>query len=168
MKTFDEYGLRFDIEENFLDDKSNGFQLEASLLRSPQVLTRLCLVLAVATLFLVCQVVEVQHLGKRRWVDPHWFRGNSCLRISWNWLKHAKTKGWNLLSCLVLDLGVNHRISQMRFNFANSNFIGNYDKDKYPENSSHPLARVLMYQKNLIYGVLMSPVNFLNMLCFFV
>jgi hypothetical protein len=26
-KTFEEYGLRFDIEENFLDDKSNGFQL---------------------------------------------------------------------------------------------------------------------------------------------
>jgi len=28
VKTFKEYGLRFDIEENFLDDKSNGFQLE--------------------------------------------------------------------------------------------------------------------------------------------
>jgi hypothetical protein len=26
MKTFEEYGRRFDIEENFLDDKSNGFQ----------------------------------------------------------------------------------------------------------------------------------------------
>jgi DDE family transposase len=32
-KTFEEYGLRFDIEENFLDDKSNGFQLESSLIR---------------------------------------------------------------------------------------------------------------------------------------
>jgi hypothetical protein len=30
LKTFEEDGLRFDIEENFLDDKSNGFQLEAS------------------------------------------------------------------------------------------------------------------------------------------
>jgi len=28
--TFNEYGFRFDIEENFLDDKSNGFQLESS------------------------------------------------------------------------------------------------------------------------------------------
>jgi len=26
LKTLEEYGLRFDIEENFLDDKSNGFQ----------------------------------------------------------------------------------------------------------------------------------------------
>ena len=103
LKTFDDYGLRFDIEENFLDDKSNGFQLEASLLRSAKALTRLCFVLAVATLFLVCQDVEVQRLGKRRWVDPHWFRGNSYLRIGWNWLKHARTKGWDLLSSLVLD-----------------------------------------------------------------
>ena len=49
-KTFEEYGLRFDIEENFLDDKSNGFQLESSLIRSAQALTRLCLVLAMTTL----------------------------------------------------------------------------------------------------------------------
>ena len=40
LETFDEYGLRFDIEENFLDDKSNGFQLESSLLRSADVLSR--------------------------------------------------------------------------------------------------------------------------------
>jgi len=26
LKTLEEYGRRFDIEENFLDDKSNGFQ----------------------------------------------------------------------------------------------------------------------------------------------
>lgn len=54
-KTFAEYGLRFDIEENLLDDKSNGLQREASRRRDPAALTRLCLVLAVATLFLVSQ-----------------------------------------------------------------------------------------------------------------
>gem|GEM_PF-4170720 len=42
LKTLEEYGLRFDIEENFLDDKSNGFQLEASLIRSAKALERLC------------------------------------------------------------------------------------------------------------------------------
>lgn len=103
LQTFDDYGLRFDIEENFLDDKSNGFQLESSLIRSAQALTRLCLVLAVATLFLVCQGVDVVRSGQRRWVDPHWFRGNSYLRIGWNWVKHAKTKGWSLLAVLRLD-----------------------------------------------------------------
>ena len=103
VETFDDYGRRFSIEENFLDDKSNGFQLESSLIRSAQALTRLCLVLAVATLFLVCQGVEVQRTDKRRWVDPHWFRGNSYLRIGWNWCKHAKTKGCSLLQQWFLD-----------------------------------------------------------------
>lgn len=103
LQTFDEYGLRFDIEENFLDDKSNGFQLESSLVRSAQALTRLCLVLAVATLFLVCQGVEVQRTAKRRWVDPHWFRGHSYLRIGWLWCKHAKSKEWPLLQRWRLD-----------------------------------------------------------------
>jgi hypothetical protein len=50
VKTFEEYGLRFDIEENFLDDKSNGFQLESSLIRSAAALERLCVVLAITTL----------------------------------------------------------------------------------------------------------------------
>ncbi len=41
-KIFERYALHFDIEENFLDDKSNGFQLEASQIRDANVLTRLC------------------------------------------------------------------------------------------------------------------------------
>jgi hypothetical protein len=82
LVTFDEYGLRFDIEENFLDDKSNGLQLESSLLRSADVLSRLCFVLAIATLYLVSQGTEVVRQGKRRWVDPHWFRGSSYLKMA--------------------------------------------------------------------------------------
>jgi len=98
-ETFAEYGERFDIEENFLDDKSNGFQLEASLMRSAQALTRLCLVLAVATLYLVAQGTAVVAHGKRRWVDPHWFRGHSYLRIGWQWVKTALYKqGLELLT----------------------------------------------------------------------
>jgi hypothetical protein len=50
-ETFEAYGLRFDIEENFLDDKSKGFQLESSQIRDPAALTRLCLMVATATLF---------------------------------------------------------------------------------------------------------------------
>lgn len=103
LTTFDEDGLRFDIEENFLDNKSNGFQFESSLMRSAQALTRLCLVLAIAPLFLVCQGVEVVRSGQRRRIDPHWFRGNSYLRIGWHWLKQARTKGWPFLDRLRLD-----------------------------------------------------------------
>jgi hypothetical protein len=34
--------------------------------------------------------------GKRRWVDPHWFRGNSYFRIGWDWVKTALEAGWRL------------------------------------------------------------------------
>jgi len=96
LETFQEYGSRFDIEESFLDDKSNGFQLESSEIRSAEGLERLCMVLAVATLYLVSQGVEVVRKGKRRLVDPHWFRGSSYLKIGWRWVKMALSKGWRL------------------------------------------------------------------------
>ncbi len=101
--TFDEYGLRFDIEENFLDDKSNGFQLESSLIRSANALSRLCFVLAIATLFLVSQGTVVVESGKRRWVDPHWFRGSSYLKIGWQWVLRALAIGAELITKLRLS-----------------------------------------------------------------
>ena len=61
LKTLEDYGLRFDIEENFLDDKSNGFQLESSLIRSAKTLERLCLVLAMPTLYLVSVGTSVEN-----------------------------------------------------------------------------------------------------------
>ena len=103
LKTFAEYGRRFDIEENFLDDKSNGFQLEASLIRSAKALERLCGVLAITTLYLVSQGTDVVDQGKRRWVDAHWFRGQSYLKIGWNWVKLALSKGYELLTSLHLS-----------------------------------------------------------------
>jgi len=102
LTTLDEYGFRFDIEENFLDDKSNGFQLESSLLRSADALTRLGLVLAITTLYLVVQGTEVVKQQQRRWVDAHWFRGNSYLKIGWQWVKRALSHGWPLLTKLRL------------------------------------------------------------------
>jgi Transposase DDE domain len=101
--TFAEYGRRFDMEENFLDDKSNGFQLESSLVRDSDALTRLCFILAVATLYLVAQGTQVVARQKRRWVDPHWLRGNSYLRIGWQWVKSALARGWELFATLHLS-----------------------------------------------------------------
>ena len=103
LRTFEEYGRRFDIEENFLDDKSNGFQLESSLVRDADALTRLCFVVAVATLYRVAQGTQVVAAHKRRWVDPHWLRGNSYLRIGWQWVKTALTRGWTLFASLHLS-----------------------------------------------------------------
>lgn len=88
MTSLNAYALRFDIEENFLDDKSNGFQLESSSIRSASALHRLCFLLAVTTLFLVAQGTDVVRQKKRRWVDPHWFRGASYLKIGWGWVLH--------------------------------------------------------------------------------
>ena len=81
VQTVEEYGLRFDIEENFLDDKSHGFQLESSRLRSAKALERLCFVLAMTTLYLVSLGTSVVQQGKRRFVDPHWLRGTSYLKV---------------------------------------------------------------------------------------
>jgi hypothetical protein len=102
-QTFAEYGLRFDIEENFLDDKSNGFQLQASQLRVPHAVHRLVLVLAVATLFLVAQGTAVVAAGQRRRIDPHWQRGYSYLHIGWHYLQAALVHGWPLVTPLVLS-----------------------------------------------------------------
>jgi hypothetical protein len=103
LKTLQEYGLRFDIEENFLDDKSNGFQLESSLIRSAQALERLCFVLAMTTLYLVALGTSVVKQGKRRLVDPHWFRGSSYLKIGWKWVTYALIRGYELSTSAYLS-----------------------------------------------------------------
>jgi DDE family transposase len=103
FKTLAEYGLRFDIEENFWDDKSNGFQLESSLIRSAEALERLCCVLAITTLYLVSVGTLVVKKGHRRLVDPHWFRGSSYLKIGWNWVNYALNRGYELITAVYLS-----------------------------------------------------------------
>ena len=103
VKTVEEYGLRFDIEENFLDDKSNGFQLEDSLIRSAAALERLCLVLAITTLYLVSLGTSVVQRGQRRVVDSHWFRGASYLKIGWHWVTYALIRGYELYTTVFLS-----------------------------------------------------------------
>lgn len=94
LQTFAEYGVRFQIEESFLDDKSNRFELESSWIRSAPALSRLCLVIAVATLDLTVQGQQVVEKGNRRWVDAHSMRGNSYLRIGWEWVKGSLHQRW--------------------------------------------------------------------------
>lgn len=101
--TLDEYALRFDIEENFLDDKSAGFQLEASDLRNADALARLCLVLAVATLYLISIGTAVVALNRRHLVDTHWHRGLSYLQIGWRYLTRTLASGGRFLTYLWLD-----------------------------------------------------------------
>jgi hypothetical protein len=101
-ETFREYGLRFDIEEGFKDDKSGAFELELSKFRDAQALTRLYTVIAVATLFLVSQGVDVVKRGIRREIDPHWKRGLSYLKIGLRYVASASVRGYQFIKKIVL------------------------------------------------------------------
>ncbi len=117
LQTFAEYGLRFDIEENFLDDQSGGWNVQRSMIRNVCALSRLWFILAVATLYVSAQGVEVVDRGKRRWVDTHWFRGQRVrvdrrkttrghspsryFRIGWDWIKASLLNGWKLINRVV-------------------------------------------------------------------
>lgn len=92
LQTFAQYRLRFQVEESFLDLKSNGFNLEASRLRDKFALSQLCGVIALTMLFLVLQGLQVVASGKRRQVDAHWQRGMSYLKLGWNWIRLAMTQ----------------------------------------------------------------------------
>jgi len=75
--TLDAYGLRFDIEEAFLDEKSGGYQIHLSELATPEALERLLLILAIATVHWTSTGGSRVQAGKWRWVDAHWGRGLS-------------------------------------------------------------------------------------------
>jgi hypothetical protein len=94
LQTFAEYRLRFQVEESFLDLKSKAFHLESSRIRDKFALSQLCGVIALTMLFLLLQGTQVVASGKRRWVDPHWQRGMSYLKLGWNWIRLAITHQW--------------------------------------------------------------------------
>lgn len=103
LQTLWQYGLRFRVEELFLDSKSGAFQLEESKIRECQALERLYLVIALALLFSTCHGLAIQLKGLRTQVDPHWKRGLSYLKIGLRWLKGVLNKGRDLLSPVPLS-----------------------------------------------------------------
>lgn len=105
LTTFEEYALRFDIEENFLDDKSAGFQLESSEIEDADALSRLCLLLATATLYLVSTGTAICAMNLRLFVDTHYQRGISYLQIGWRWIRFALANAKRLLCFLWLEPG---------------------------------------------------------------
>ena len=102
LQTLWQYGLRFRVEELFLDSKSGAFKLEESRIRDSKSLERLYLVVALALLFATTQGMAVQIEGLRAQVDPHWKRGLSYLKIGLRWLKGVINKGRTLLSPITL------------------------------------------------------------------
>ena len=88
--TLGEYGLRMEIEEELLDDKSGGFQLEDTQLADAESISRLLLVMSVAYLHLVSVGTFVVTAGLRPSVDGHWARGLSSFQIGWRWLRQSR------------------------------------------------------------------------------
>lgn len=102
LETLWQYGLRFRVEELFLDSKSGAFQLEESKIRTTKSLERLYLVVALAILFATSQGMSVQIKGLRTQVDPHWKRGLSYLKIGIRWVKGVINKGRKLFTPIPL------------------------------------------------------------------
>jgi len=103
LHTLDEFALRFDIEESFLDDKSGAFQVQTNELTTPEALERLFLILAIATLHCTSIGVGVVRAQVRRWVDTHWDRGLSYLKIGWRWVNQQYRNGWCAFRAFWLD-----------------------------------------------------------------
>lgn len=102
LQTFRQYGLRFRVEELFLDSKSGVFGLADSRLRTAPKLSRLYLVVAMAILYSTVMGTTVQLSGLRTQVDVHLRRGLSYLKIGLRWLRGAIYKNRKLLSLLPL------------------------------------------------------------------
>jgi hypothetical protein len=102
-RTLDEYGLRFDIEGSFRDEKSGGYQIHTSQLAKPEALERLILIIAMTTLHLTSIGVGVVHAEQRRFVDPHWERRVSYLKLGWRWRQQQEQRGWQAFAPFWLD-----------------------------------------------------------------
>lgn len=102
LQTLWQYGLRFRVEELFLDSKSGAFGLADSRLRDAQKLNHLYLIVAVAILYSTIMGTTVQLSGLRQQVDIHYSRGLSYLKIGLRWLRGTIHKGRKLLQLLPL------------------------------------------------------------------
>ena len=60
-------------------------------------------VLAIATLHFTSVGVGVVRLKLRRWVDTHWDRVMSYLKIGWSWLRQQFRRGWPCMPAFWLD-----------------------------------------------------------------
>jgi len=83
------------IEESFRDDKSGGFDLEATHLTDPKRLDTLLLAIAVAVLWIYEIGEHVIRDERRSEIDPGYKRQLSVFQLGWRQLRRA-------LSCTVL------------------------------------------------------------------
>lgn len=98
-----QYRCRFNVEHSFKDDKSGGWHWEDSPLTSPVQADRLCLIMAVATLFVITEGTFLADRGQRLELDPHDSRGLSYFQIGIRSFQRLLSQGRQLRLRLFLD-----------------------------------------------------------------
>jgi hypothetical protein len=86
-----QYRHRMDEEESFRDDKSSGFDWDASRVRDPAHMDRLLLVLQLAACFVLTQGVFVLHQGFRHVLERPDRRSLSLFSLGLRWLDRARS-----------------------------------------------------------------------------
>ena len=86
-----QYRHRMDAEESFRDDKSSGFEWDASRVRDPAHMDRLLLVLQLAACFVLAQGVFVLHHGYRHILERPDRRTLSLFALGLRWLDRARS-----------------------------------------------------------------------------
>ena len=79
-----------DEEQSFRDDKSSGFDWDASRVRNPAHMARLLLVLQLAACFVLAQGVFVLHHGLRHVLERPDRRTLSLFSLGLRWLDRAR------------------------------------------------------------------------------
>ncbi len=97
------YRCRYNVEHSFRDDKSGGWNWEDSPLTTPVQADRLCLVMAVATLFALTEGTFLADRGLRHELDPHDSRGLSYFQIGLRSFQRLLSQGRPLRLKLRLD-----------------------------------------------------------------
>ncbi len=92
-QTLKQYVKRMHIEQSFRDDKSGGFDLEATKLKDGERLNHLLLAVAVAVLWVYEIGAAVMRCQERSEIDPAYKRQLSIFQIGWRKLRRA-------ISCL--------------------------------------------------------------------
>jgi len=99
-----QYRHRMDEEESFRDDKSAGFDWNASRVRDPDHMDRLLLVLQLAALFVLAQGVFVLHCGFRHVLERTDRSTLSLFALGLRWLDRARSHLVSLAHSLVFPL----------------------------------------------------------------
>ena len=97
------YRCRFNIEHSIKDDKSGGWNWEDSPLTQPEQAHRMCLIMAVATLYTVTEGISLADHGRRKELDPHDTRGLSYFQIGLRSFQRLLSQGRQLRLRLWLD-----------------------------------------------------------------